>query len=234
MLTYTVLDEPIVLESDSRSEGGDENFDTTHAIRTLDCEQPGHDALHLEILPTSLNRSADKCEDGDNNINNNQSQRPAKRQRSASPCCEPNLHSTSTSPLSYNESEKGSMEDINGGDRSESISAEDGLASTTRTTAATSDCPPLLDLPVSPQMIDTNQEWEARKIIGKENVDGVLHYLVEWCPTLEPEHSLGHAKELLVEFEEKLRARRRVKSGKADTATGQQQKRLRGQPRKQK
>jgi hypothetical protein len=130
------------------------------------------------------------------------------------------------SPLPNSEDEKG--------DRSESISAEDSLASTARTTPAASDFPPLADLPLSPQMIDANQEWEARKIIGKEDVDGVLHYLVEWCPTLEPEHSLGYARELLDEFEEQLRARCRVKSGKSDASGGRQQKRPRGRPRKQK
>jgi hypothetical protein len=50
-------------------------------------------------------------------------------------------------------------------------------------------------------VIDDNQDWEARKIIGKEDVDGVLHYLVEWCPTLVPKHLLGHAKELVDDFE---------------------------------
>jgi hypothetical protein len=55
---------------------------------------------------------------------------------------------------------------------------------------------------------DANHEWEVRKVIGKEYVDGVLNYLVEWCPTLEPQHSLGHAKELVDKFESQLRAHR--------------------------
>jgi hypothetical protein len=32
-------------------------------------------------------------------------------------------------------------------------------------------------------VIDANQESEIRDIIAKEDVDGVVHYLVEWSPT---------------------------------------------------
>lgn len=64
------------------------------------------------------------------------------------------------------------------------------------------------------EMDDVNQEWEVRKIIGKEYVDGVLHYLVEWCPTLEPEHSLGHAAGLVDKFESRLRVHCGAKSGR--------------------
>lgn len=48
------------------------------------------------------------------------------------------------------------------------------------------------------------------RIHKQENFHGVLNYLVEWRPTLEPEDSLGHAKELVNGFEQ-LRARHRVK-----------------------
>jgi hypothetical protein len=75
----------------------------------------------------------------------------------------------------------------------------------------------------------------------------VLHYLVERCPTLEPEHSLGHATELVGKFGAQLRAHRGAESGRGglglkirnqaavetDTSGGQQKKR-RGRPRKQK
>lgn len=98
------------------------------------------------------------------------------------------------------------------------------------------------------EMDDANQEWEVRKIIGKEYVEGVLHYLVEWCPTLEPQHSLGYATELVDKFEAQLRAHRGAKDGRkgsrlkikrqvtaeADAARGQQQRKQRGRPRKQK
>lgn len=95
---------------------------------------------------------------------------------------------------------------------------------------------------------DAGQEWEVRKIIGKEYVNGVLHYLVEWCPTLEPQHSLGHAKVLVDEFEAQLQAHRRTNDSRerlgqkterevaaeAEGSSGQQQKRRRGRTRKQK
>jgi hypothetical protein len=87
-------------------------------------------------------------------------------------------------------------------------------------------------------MDDANQEWEVRKAIGKEYVDGMLHYLVELCPTLEPQHSLGYAKELVDKFEARLQAPRGAKSGRKglglkikkqavvepDASGGQQQK----------
>jgi hypothetical protein len=55
-------------------------------------------------------------------------------------------------------------------------------------------------------VIDGNEDWEVRKVISKEDVDGALYYLVEWCLTLVPEHLLGHAKELIDEFEARLQA----------------------------
>ena len=64
------------------------------------------------------------------------------------------------------------------------------------------------ELQLAVQATDDNQDWEVRKIIGKEDIDGVLHYLVDWSPTLVPEHSLGHAKELVDEFEGRLRPKR--------------------------
>jgi hypothetical protein len=88
-------------------------------------------------------------------------------------------------------------------------------------------------------VIDADRDWEVRKIIGKENVDGVLHYLVDWYPTLQPENSLRHAKELVDKFEARLRAQREVKNGRGGRATANanasdgQEKRLRGRPWKQ-
>jgi hypothetical protein len=75
----------------------------------------------------------------------------------------------------------------------------------------------------------------------------VLYYLVEWCPTLVPKHLLGHAKELMDEFEARLRAQRGVKNRRGgsgleqgdqtavetDASGSQPQKRPRGRPRKQ-
>ena len=94
---------------------------------------------------------------------------------------------------------------------------------------------------------DANKDWEVRKIIGREHVDGVLHYLVEWYPTLEPEHSLGHTKELVDKFEAQLLSRRGFRNESEvmglkvrkqvmleANVSGCQQKKQRGRPRKQK
>ena len=61
-------------------------------------------------------------------------------------------------------------------------------------------------------MNDTSRGGDVREFIGKEYVD-VLHYIVEWCPTLEPVHSLEHAKELVDEFEARKLALRKDKKG---------------------
>jgi hypothetical protein len=56
---------------------------------------------------------------------------------------------------------------------------------------------------------DSKQEWEICDIIGKEDVDGVVHYLVEWSATLVPKYELGKAKALVEKFEARLRAQAR-------------------------
>lgn len=69
----------------------------------------------------------------------------------------------------------------------------------------------LIALQLFLEVIDTaNQDWEDRRIIGKEGVNAVLHYVVEWSPTIEPEHLLGHSIELVDEFEAQLRVQRGV------------------------
>jgi hypothetical protein len=132
-------------------------------------------------------------------------------------------------------------------DESERTSIDGNLASTARTTPVAFESASLTEPQLCPEVIDANQDWEVRKIIGREDVDGVLHYLVEWCPTLEPEHSLGHAKELVDKFEARLRAQRGAKSGRgrpglkvrqqaigqANASGSQQQKRRQGRPRRQ-
>jgi hypothetical protein len=45
--------------------------------------------------------------------------------------------------------------------------------------------------------VDSKQEWEIRDITGKEDVDGVVHYLVEWSATLVPKYELKKAKGLV-------------------------------------
>jgi hypothetical protein len=132
---------------------------------------------------------------------------------------------------------------------SESTTIDSILASTTRTTPDEFESVSRTEHQLCPDVVDeANQDWEVRKIIGREHVEGVLHYLVEWCPTLEPEHSLGHAKELVDEFEARLQALRNNKEGRmgpavkrdghavvgADVSGGQEKKRQRGRPRKHK
>jgi hypothetical protein len=55
-------------------------------------------------------------------------------------------------------------------------------------------------------VIEANKDWEVCKIIRKEDVNGVLHYIVEWHPTLILEQSLGKAKELVNKFKAQLQA----------------------------
>jgi hypothetical protein len=97
---------------------------------------------------------------------------------------------------------------------------------------------------LSPELADFSQGWEVREVIGKEYVGGVLHYMVEWCPTLQPVHSLENAQELVDEFEGRLRALHKDRKGglsikrnkpvtvEGNIAGAQQQKRPRGRPRK--
>jgi hypothetical protein len=205
------------LESDSRSGDGDDNLDT-HASITLDGEQLGHDASDLDMLPEPFG-SAEKLKnddnyDGGNNIANNKSPRPAKRQKSASRCCAPNLHHTSTTPIPHNEDvvrrtenadasnsdEPGDDDflpkrrklsdgrsqysppsdsedpDDDGADGSESTSVDDNLASTARTAPDVFESASLAKPQLCPEVAGTNRDWEVRKIIGKEYVDGVLHW----------------------------------------------------------
>jgi hypothetical protein len=104
-----------------------------------------------------------------------------------------------------------------------------------------------IDLQLTVQAFDDNdnEDWEVRKIIGKENIDGVLYYLVDWSPTLVPERSLEHTRELVDKFEARLLGRRKIKNERGklgskrgwrvvgDAPGGQQQKRPRGRPPKQ-
>jgi hypothetical protein len=52
--------------------------------------------------------------------------------------------------------------------------------------------------------VDSKREWEICDIIGKEDVDGVVHYLVEWSATLMPKYELKKAKALVDKFEARL------------------------------
>jgi hypothetical protein len=130
--------------------------------------------------------------------------------------------------------------------RTLSTFVESTFASTASTTPGTFEPAPPPEPQLAAQGIDADEDWEVRRIIGKEDIDGVLHYLVEWSATLVPGHLLGHAKELVDEFEARLQAQRGVKNApgaglkrgeqaviEADASGGRQEKRRRGRPRKQ-
>lgn len=72
--------------------------------------------------------------------------------------------------------------------------------------------------PRRPQQVvkvtDGKQEWDIRNIIGKEVVDGKVHYLVEWGATLVPHDELGKAKVLVDKFGARLQAQCRQRVGK--------------------
>jgi hypothetical protein len=92
--------------------------------------------------------------------------------------------------------------------QSSGTSIDSKLASTARTNPAASESSPLIKPVLAAQVVDDNQNWEIRDLIGKEVVNGEVYYLVDWYPTLVSGHSLGNTKELLDEFEARLRAKR--------------------------
>ena len=132
----------------------------------------------------------------------------------------------------------------------ELVAAMDGQFTTL---AATALMKYALDDPGIPQQVEVandKQEWEICGIIDKEDVDGVLHYWVQWSPTWVPKYEMGKASDLVARFEAGLRSQRkkmgakgrgRLLPSKADKqaaagvrATGQtQEKKRRVRPRKQ-
>jgi hypothetical protein len=97
---------------------------------------------------------------------------------------------------------------------------------------------------------DDKQEWEICDIVGKEDIDGVPHYWVQWSVTLVPKHEMGKARALVARFDAGLRAQGKQKGGKGRgrlppskpgkraiaqvrTKGETQKKRGRGRPRKQ-
>jgi hypothetical protein len=95
------------------------------------------------------------------------------------------------------------------------------------------------------EVANDKQEWEICDIIGKEDVDGVPHYWVQWSATLVPKCEMGKARALIARFEAGLRAQRKQrkqKGGKgrgrpfpsrAGKQAGTRAKKGRGRPRKQ-
>lgn len=88
-------------------------------------------------------------------------------------------------------------------------------AITARTTPAASESNPLARPLLNAPVVDDNQDWEVRNVIGKEVVNDEVYYLVDWRPTLISGHSLGNSKELVDQFEARLRAKGESQHGKA-------------------
>jgi hypothetical protein len=96
----------------------------------------------------------------------------------------------------------------------ESVAAIDSQAATLAPTALVKSA---LDEPGRPLQVavaDSKQEWEICDIVGKEDVDGVPHYWVQWSITLVPKSEMGKARALVARFEAELRAQRKQKGGK--------------------
>ncbi|KAH6704183.1 hypothetical protein BKA61DRAFT_183609 [Leptodontidium sp. MPI-SDFR-AT-0119] len=151
---------------------------------------------------------------------------------------------SSNNPSQPSPSVSDGEEDSEEDDRTLGTSLDARLTSSTRSTPASEVTSPT-ELEVCPVLTDVDPDWDVRAIIGKEDLDGVSYYLVDWHPTLLPVQSLGHAKELVDEFEARIRAQRGVKRGglglntrqkasvEAKALSGQQGKKRRGRPRKQ-
>jgi hypothetical protein len=161
------------------------------------------DAVQRILTHSTTDKFSSQIAEEHNNINdvinNNEAPWGFKRQRSVSPLSDgiaPHYDKKRQrrSPLPSLENEK-----------------DDGAFSTARTTP-THESAQLIESNVCPEVINGDQDWEVRQIIGKEDIDGVTHYLVDWNPTLLAEHSLGHAKELVSIFEDRLRAQRKAKN----------------------
>jgi hypothetical protein len=132
----------------------------------------------------------------------------------------------------------------------ESVAVIDGQSATLAPTALMTSA---LDDPGRPPQVavaDNKQEWEICDIVGKEDVDGVPHYWVQWSITLVPKSEMGKARALVARFEAGLRAQPKQKGGKGRgrllpskagkqaaagvRVTGQtQEKKRSGRPRKQ-
>jgi hypothetical protein len=97
----------------------------------------------------------------------------------------------------------------------ESVAAIDGQSATLAAAALMkSALDGLGRTPQVAEVADNKQEWEICDIVGKEDVDGVPHYWVQWSITLVPKSEMGKARALVARFEAGLRAQRKQKCGK--------------------
>jgi hypothetical protein len=63
------------------------------------------------------------------------------------------------------------------------------------------------------EVANDKQEWKIFDILGKEDVDRVLHYWVQWSATLVPKCDMRKARALIARFEARLRAQGRQRGG---------------------
>ena len=172
--------------------------------------------------------------------------RPSKRQKSSALLSDGTATKFGSEISDRSRSLTSELSVTSGDEEDGTLSSVDGkLVGTASTTPASESAPTKGELCLG--VIDPDQDWEVREIIGREYVGGVLHYMVDWHPTLLPEQSLEDSKDLIKKFEAKLRAHTSVKQRRGCTSLKpgtlptsqddirglQEPKRPRGRPRKQ-
>ena len=50
---------------------------------------------------------------------------------------------------------------------------------------------------------ETPEEWEVQRIIGEEQINGKLHYMVEWKPSLVSEDDAHNIGQLIEEWKQR-------------------------------
>jgi hypothetical protein len=64
------------------------------------------------------------------------------------------------------------------------------------------------------EVANDKQEWEIYSIINDEDIDGVLHYWVQWSPTLVSKSEIGKARALVARYKAWLQPQHKQKGGK--------------------
>jgi hypothetical protein len=81
-------------------------------------------------------------------------------------------------------------------------------------------------------VIDPDQEWEIRNIVGRKIVGGQVQYLVEWQTTRICESDLGNSRELIDEFEADLKQGQQEVISRSNGLDNGKPKKRRGRPPK--
>ena len=116
---HTGVEDPIVLENESRLEDSRENLDAT-PLRALESRQHNYGAMEVDMLSSQAtsNRLAESPNDGDNDVSNDDMVSLRHIETSTIPRCELDLCRANTPPISPNEDEIGSMENTTSGSAS--------------------------------------------------------------------------------------------------------------------